>query len=160
MCVGKDCGTFRVYAISDIAIKDLWLGVSGDPPTDPKDIFGIEGLRNQKQRDEAIAKFAAGLHRRWDPPVHAGETCKGKCRCVRTQEEIGKGSEPETREWRQPMTLPTGNLMLVVRGTYKFSFRDYKGKCDSNDEVGEPISWGGGEEIALRPQREQRRPSA
>ena len=151
MCVGKDCGTFRVYKTSEITVVDLWFGRDVEPPNDKTKIYGLDGLGNDRQRNEAKEKFEQGIRRRWDnQQVHGGDDCPEKCRCVMTNEQVGEESVAETRPWRQPMVLTNGNAPVVIRGTYKRTFRDYKGKCDSNDEVGEPISWDEPEEIAVR----------
>ena len=140
MCVGKECGTFRVYEISEITAVSQWSGTSGKPPADEGRIFSVNDLGSERSTNEAKAKFAEGINNRWGTPAHSGEACKNGCRCVKTTEEVGEGSENETRPWRQPMTLSNG-AKIIVRGTYKKKFKDYKGKCDADDEVGQPISW-------------------
>jgi len=156
MCVGKDCGTFRVYKTTEITAVDFWTGGDAEVPANAANIFGFNRLGNDRRREEARAKFEQGIRRRWDDkPVHGGDNCQEKCRCVMTNEQVGAESIEETRPWRQPMTLAGDHAPIVVRGTYKRTFKDYKGKCDSDDEVGEPISWGELQEVAIRRPRAQ-----
>ncbi len=140
MCVGKNCGTFRVYVTSEPTAEEYWRGLETTPPDDEDDIKPLTDINNENIRNEAIAKYKQGIENRWGAPAHSGEECPNGCRCVMTTEQIGEDSVEEVRPWRQPMTLSNGARM-VVRGTYKKKFGDYKGECDSNDEVGEPISW-------------------
>lgn len=152
MCADKECGTFRVYTTSGHSATDWWLERNGSgtngttPPANPADINAVAGNPRQGEME---AKYKEGNERHWAKPRHFGADCQAGCRCVQTTEKVGEESVPEERPWRQPMTL-TGNVKVVVRGKYKIKFQDFKGKCDINDEVGEPISYGGEESVLPR----------
>ncbi len=167
MCGDKECGPFRVYEISDIKPGKWWFSDNSrpnhQPPENDADTYPVteEGdsqLGSERMANEAKAKFALGLTRRWGTPRALSDECGENCRCVRTEEQIGQPSVTEERSWRQPMSLDH-HPDIVVMGTYKIRFTDYKGKCDSGDQVGEPISWDGGgiEQVAKKPRKKAKK---
>lgn len=136
MCVGEPCGRYRIYTLSEMHAKWMWLGTDPATPGNPADILLFpRGLRDSGQEPEANRHFRDGLGKKWRTPVHVGDKCGGACRCVKTDEKAGGQSEIESRQWRQPVTL--GDDHYVISGTYSLQFQDYKATCDDGCEEGE-----------------------
>ena len=136
MCVGEECGRYRVYSTSEMNAREYWLGTDAAVPADSAKIRPFpSGLPNREHEQEANRHFRDGLTRKWRTPVHVGNKCPGSCRCVKTDEKIGGASELETRVWRQPVVIGTSEY--VISGTYTLKFQDYRATCDDATEEGD-----------------------
>lgn len=135
MCVGEECGRYRIYSFSEMNAKQMWLGNDAAIPADPADILPFpRGLTNPAHESDAMRHFRDGLAKKWRKPVHVGAKCPGDCRCVKTDEKVGGASDLETRVWRQRVEIDS--VQYVISGTYALKFQDYRATCDDDDEEG------------------------